>query len=41
VSPGSNGIRDVTEILLVEDSLGAVRLIEEALKESPQPTSAS
>jgi len=38
VSPGENGIRSITEILLVEDSLGAVRLMEEALKESQQPT---
>jgi two-component system, chemotaxis family, response regulator Rcp1 len=37
VSPGGNGIRGITEILLVEDSLGAVRLMEEALQESQEP----
>jgi two-component system, chemotaxis family, response regulator Rcp1 len=37
VSRGENGIRGITEILLVEDSLGAVRLMEEALKESQEP----
>ena len=38
MSPGANGTRGITEILLVEDSLGAVRLMEEALKESQEPT---
>ena len=38
MSPGENGTRGITEILLVEDSLGAVRLMEEALKESQEPT---
>jgi two-component system, chemotaxis family, response regulator Rcp1 len=38
VSPGGNGIRGIPEILLVEDSLGAVRLMEEALQESQEPT---
>jgi chemotaxis family two-component system response regulator Rcp1 len=38
VAPGGNGIRGITEILLVEDSLGAVRLMEEALKESQKST---
>ena len=38
MSPGGNGIRRITEILLVEDSLGAVRLMEEALQESQEPT---
>jgi two-component system, chemotaxis family, response regulator Rcp1 len=37
MSPGGNGTRGITEILLVEDSLGAVRLMEEALKESQEP----
>ena len=38
MSPGEKGIGGIREILLVEDSLGAVRLMEEALKESQQPT---
>jgi two-component system, chemotaxis family, response regulator Rcp1 len=36
--PGENDIRSVTKILLVEDSLGDVRLMEEALQESQEPT---
>jgi two-component system, chemotaxis family, response regulator Rcp1 len=38
MSPGVNGIRSITKILLVEDSLGDVRLMEEALQESQEPT---
>jgi CheY-like chemotaxis protein len=37
MSPGGNGTRGITEILLVEDTLGDVRLMEEALKESQEP----
>jgi two-component system, chemotaxis family, response regulator Rcp1 len=38
MSPAESDIHSVTKILLVEDSPGDVRLMEEALQESQEPT---